>query len=102
MPREDHPQDITRADAAALLSCSTQTVDRYVRAGLLTAHKLGPRLVRLDRSEVEMLLTPAPEEWVRRSVDDAPPLSPARRARLAAILATDETSSAAGGAHATP
>ncbi|MBQ9502597.1 MAG: helix-turn-helix domain-containing protein [Lentisphaeria bacterium] len=47
---------LTRQEAAKLLAVSVNTVDRYIRHGLLAAVNMGPRLVRIDPQSVEALL----------------------------------------------
>ena len=47
---------LTRQDAAALLSCSLNSVNRYMNAGLLRRVKIGPRTVRIDPASVRALL----------------------------------------------
>ena len=47
---------LTRQDAAALLSCSLNSVNRYMNAGLLRRVKIGKRTVRIDPASVRALL----------------------------------------------
>ena len=47
---------LTRQDAAELLSCSLNSVNRYMNAGLLRRVKIGPRTVRIDPASVRALL----------------------------------------------
>ncbi len=47
-------------ETAAHLGCTTRTVRRYISEGRLTGYRLGPRLVRLDMSEVDAMLRPIP------------------------------------------
>ncbi len=47
---------LTRQQAAALLSVSLPTLDRYLKTGLLKFIKLGPRAVRIDPASVRELL----------------------------------------------
>lgn len=47
---------LTRRQAAALLSVSLPTLDRYLKTGLLKFIKLGPRAVRIDPASVRELL----------------------------------------------
>lgn len=37
-----------------------KTVRRWIAEGRLTAYRVGPRLIRLDKDEVDALLTPIP------------------------------------------
>ena len=47
---------LTRREAADRLSVSLQSVNRYLRDGILRRVKVGPRLVRIDPASVEGLL----------------------------------------------
>lgn len=44
---------VTMEEAAALLGVSSDTVRRRIRAGALKAYRLGPRMLRLRKTEVE-------------------------------------------------
>lgn len=55
---------VTRREAADALGVSVQTIDNYARAGRITTCKVGPRLIRIPRSDVERLLLGALEEAV--------------------------------------
>lgn len=44
---------LTINEVAERYGVSTKTVRRYISGGVLTAHRLGPRLIRLDAAEVE-------------------------------------------------
>ncbi|MGV0110531.1 helix-turn-helix transcriptional regulator [Arthrobacter sp. CP30] len=37
---------------ASLFGCSTKTVLRHIESGKLKAHRLGPRIIRIDLAEV--------------------------------------------------
>lgn len=47
---------MTRKQAAEILQVSIASINRYIRSGLLKAHKVGKRLVRIDPRSVEALL----------------------------------------------
>lgn len=47
---------LTRKEAAALLSVSLNSVNRYMNTGLLRRVKIGPRVVRIDPASVRELL----------------------------------------------
>lgn len=51
---------ISIQDAADLLGVSTDTVRRRIADGSLAAYRIGPRLLRVDRSQVEALARPIP------------------------------------------
>jgi excisionase family DNA binding protein len=74
-----NPRWATKDEAAQHIGVSVYTIDRLVKAGVITAHRLG-RLVRFDLNEVDLLLQPsidASQLWgeVAESVNKA--LSPA-------------------------
>ncbi len=50
----------TQAAAAEYLSVNERTVRRLIADGQLPAHRVGSRLVRVRRSDVENLLTRIP------------------------------------------
>ncbi|MCV7317265.1 helix-turn-helix domain-containing protein [Mycolicibacillus parakoreensis] len=43
---------------ADLFGCCEKTVRRYIAQGLLPAHRLGPRFLRIYRDDAEALLMP--------------------------------------------
>lgn len=47
---------ISLEQAAEYAGVSPRTVRRYVAAGRLTGYRVGPRLIRLDISEVDAML----------------------------------------------
>jgi excisionase family DNA binding protein len=47
---------LTRKQACELLQVSDATLDRYFNTGLLTRVKVGPRLTRVRRVEIEQML----------------------------------------------
>jgi excisionase family DNA binding protein len=56
-----HPEDheyLTVAEAAALLRVGPSTIWRWIKAGRLPAHRLGPRTVRIHRADVEAMEQP--------------------------------------------
>lgn len=48
---------LTRQEAATILQVSVNSINRYIKAGTLKAHKISKRLVRIDPTSVEALLT---------------------------------------------
>lgn len=50
---------LTTAEAANLLNVSPVTISRWVKQGRLTAYRIGPRVVRIRRGDLEALLHPA-------------------------------------------
>jgi excisionase family DNA binding protein len=51
-----HADLITIAQAAERYSVHITTIRRWIAAGTIKAYKLGPRIVRLDVSEIEAAL----------------------------------------------
>lgn len=43
---------LTKRQAALRAGVSTRTIDRWRQLGLLTTHKAGPRLIRIDPTEL--------------------------------------------------
>lgn len=52
---EELPEWLTVAGAAEELGVTTKTVRRWITAGTLRAHRLGPRLLRIAREDLEAL-----------------------------------------------
>lgn len=48
------------AEAAEYLSTTDRTIRRMIADGSLPAHRLGKRMVRIDREHVDALLRPIP------------------------------------------
>lgn len=48
------------ASAADRTGVSTRTLRRRIADGSLRAYRLGPRIIRLDASEVDQLMVPVP------------------------------------------
>ena len=51
---------LTQAEAAEYLGVSDRTIRNYSRRGLIQAHRLGTRAVRIDVAELERILRPIP------------------------------------------
>lgn len=88
------PRYATKRAAATYAAVSNRTVERWIASGLITRYATSGDHVRIDLNEVDRLLAGAVEgdpadvleEYVRRLVDDAPPLSDAQRVRLASLM----------------
>jgi len=65
-------------EAAQALSVSVPTIKRWLKAGRLPAYHLGPRYIRIRRSDLARVLTPLPREGVtpvpERAVEGLVPL----------------------------
>ncbi|MBX9642085.1 MAG: helix-turn-helix domain-containing protein [Mycobacteriaceae bacterium] len=46
---------ISLDEAAERLDICTRTLRRYIAAGLLTAYRIGPRLIKIDPAELDQL-----------------------------------------------
>ncbi|WP_232491053.1 helix-turn-helix domain-containing protein [Mycobacterium dioxanotrophicus] len=56
----------TKEEVAEHIRVSVKTVQRMTARGELTAHNVGPRLIRYDLNEIDAMLTPTnPESAVR-------------------------------------
>ena len=47
----------SKAKLAEHLDVEPETIERYREQGLITAYRLGPRLIRYDIAEVDAMLT---------------------------------------------
>ena len=50
----------TVASGAAYAQVSTKTIRRRILDGSLPAHRVGPRLLRIDRADLDRLFRPVP------------------------------------------
>lgn len=48
------------ADAATYANVSSKTIRRYISTGRLVGYRVGPRLVKVELSEVDALMRPIP------------------------------------------
>lgn len=46
--------------AAEYAGVSTKTIRRWIAAGLVTGYRAGPRLIRVDRNELDAMMRPIP------------------------------------------
>lgn len=51
---------VSLSSAAAFADTSPRTIRRWIAAGLLPGYRLGPRLLKVDLSDVEDMLRPIP------------------------------------------
>lgn len=56
--RTARPEYVSIDEAAEYLGVVPLTVRRWISAGLLPASRLGPRMVRIRRDDLDALLTP--------------------------------------------
>ena len=47
---------LTKHEAANFLGVSLPSIDRYIKRGTLRAYRLPPRLIRIDRADLERFL----------------------------------------------
>ncbi len=65
--REPAGQDyLTPAEFAAALSVSIRTVRNWIKGGVITATRVGPRLIRIPATEVERIAVPIVEPVIAR------------------------------------
>jgi excisionase family DNA binding protein len=81
---------ITQQQVANVLKVTVATVRSMIDRGELRAYRVGPRAVRIRRSDLKSILSPIEAtslaEHVKRVVAQAPPLTDEQRDRIAAIL----------------
>ncbi len=51
---------LSPAEAAEYAGINVRTLRRYIAAGRVTAYRMGPRLIRVDRAELDAMLRPIP------------------------------------------
>ena len=57
---------VTQAAAADYLNVTERTIRNLIARGDLTGYRLGARAIRVDRAELDALLTPIPSAGDRR------------------------------------
>jgi len=57
---------VTIAEAADYLAVTPRTIRNLIARGDLTGYRLGARAIRVDRAELDALLTPIPTAGDRR------------------------------------
>src|SRR4051812_44300903 len=99
MAISENAELLTIAEAANALKVSTITIHRWLKGGRLTAYRVGPRVVRIRRSELSRILSPhhgedvSPMPEIVRSAADIVVLPPSQEQldrRLAAIAQAKE------------
>lgn len=58
MSKTASPPDMSISDVAAYLAVTTRTVQQMIADGRLRAYRLGPRIVRLRRDDIDGALQP--------------------------------------------
>jgi excisionase family DNA binding protein len=56
--RTEPPLKIDIPEAARLLGVDAQTIRKFIADGRLPAYRVGDRLIRLNRADVEAMLVP--------------------------------------------
>jgi len=57
-PAAVQPSWLSVYDVSVILHCSEKTVRNFVSAGLIEAVRFGPRMLRIDASELDRLASP--------------------------------------------
>lgn len=57
---------VTQSAAAEYLNVTDRTIRNLIARGSLTGYRLGARAIRVDRAELDALLTPIPTVGDRR------------------------------------
>lgn len=55
---------MTQQSAAEYADCTVRTIRNFIARGELTGYRLGARSIRVDRAELDALLTPIPTAGV--------------------------------------
>ncbi|MBI5338037.1 MAG: helix-turn-helix domain-containing protein [Mycolicibacterium rufum] len=55
-PRVVAPVRLGIAEAATYLSVDECTIRRWIRAGTLKANRVGPKIIRIDKAELDRLV----------------------------------------------
>lgn len=54
------PEFLPLADAADYAQVSVRTIRRWIAIGSLTAHRVGPRLLRIERADLDSMIAVVP------------------------------------------
>ena len=49
------PEELSPAEAATYMKVDTSTIRRWIYKGLLPAHRVGPRLLRIKRADLDAM-----------------------------------------------
>lgn len=58
MPERSNARFMTQQSAAEYADCTVRTIRNFIARGELTGYRLGARSIRVDRAELDALLTP--------------------------------------------
>ncbi|MFD6677657.1 helix-turn-helix transcriptional regulator [Rhodococcus zopfii] len=98
MERNNTRRLVTVAQAAEYCEMGVSTLRRYIAEGRVPAHRIGPKMVRLDLDELDAVLTArkptaaptsdlaASREDILHMVDAAPDLTSAQKDIVRAVL----------------
>lgn len=64
MPERSNTRFMTQQSAAEYADCTVRTIRNFIARGDLTGYRLGTRSIRVDRAELDALLTPIPTAGV--------------------------------------
>lgn len=64
MPERSNTRFMTQQSAAEYADCTVRTIRNFIARGELTGYRLGTRSIRVDRAELDALLTPIPTAGV--------------------------------------
>ena len=51
----EQPEELSPAEAATYMQVDTSTIRRWIYKGLLPAHRVGPRLLRINRTDLDAM-----------------------------------------------
>lgn len=60
MPTRAHKDLVTLDQAAEVCQVTPKTIRRWISDGRVTGYRLGPRLLRVDRAELDQLVEEIP------------------------------------------
>ena len=67
-------------DAAEFHNVSEKTIRRWIPQGILPAERVGPKLIRIDQTEMHLLSKPVATDFVRKGTTYRQPVEPKKAA----------------------